>query len=43
MSTEKSMKIPKEYSESVYRRRTYNTMAKGKNTKAQIMIYKTYT
>ena len=27
----------------VYRRRTDNTMAKRKSTKAQTMIYKTYT
>jgi hypothetical protein len=30
-------------SESVYRRRTDNTMAKRKSTKGQTTIYKTYT
>jgi hypothetical protein len=39
-SCKKSLKIPKEQSESVYRRRTYNTMAKRKSTKGQTMIYK---
>jgi hypothetical protein len=34
--------IPKGQSESVYRRRTDNTMAKRKNTKGQTTIYKTY-
>jgi hypothetical protein len=29
-------------SESVYQRRTDNTMAKRKNTKGQTTIYKTY-
>jgi len=29
----KSLKIPKAQSESVYRRRTYNTMVKRKSTK----------
>jgi len=38
----KSLKIPKEQSETVYRRRTDNTMAKGKSTKGQTTIYKTY-
>jgi hypothetical protein len=39
----KSLKIPKGQSESVYRRRTDNTMAKRKSTKGQTTIYKTYT
>jgi hypothetical protein len=43
ISTEKSLKIPKGQSESEYRRRTDNTMAKRKNTKGQTTIYKTYT
>jgi len=38
----KSLKIPKRQSESVYRRRTDNTMAKRKCTKGQTTIYKTY-
>jgi hypothetical protein len=38
----KSLKIPKGQSESVYRRRTDNTMAKRKSTKGQITIYNTY-
>jgi len=33
--------IPKGQSESVYRRRTDNPMAKGKRTKIQTAIYKT--
>ena len=37
----KSLKIPKGQSESVYRRRTENTMAKRKSTKGQTTIYKT--
>ena len=37
----KSLKIPKGQSESVYRRRTDNTMAKRKSTKGQTTIYKT--
>jgi len=37
------LKIPKWQSESVYRRRTDNTMAKRKSTKWQTKIYKTYT
>jgi hypothetical protein len=37
----KSLKIPKGQSESVYRRRTDNTMVKRKITKGQTMIYKT--
>jgi hypothetical protein len=41
-STKKSLKIPKEQSESV-NRRTDNTMTKRKNTKGQTTIYKTYT
>jgi hypothetical protein len=36
----KSLKIPKGQSESVYRRKTDNTMAKRKNTKGQTTIYK---
>ena len=36
----KSLKIPKEQSESVYRRRTDNKMAKWKRTKGQTTIYK---
>jgi hypothetical protein len=34
----KSLRIPKGKSESVYRRRTDNTMVKRKNTKGQTMI-----
>ena len=37
------MKIPKGQSESVYRRKTDNTIVKRKSTKGQITIYKTYT
>ena len=37
----KSLKIPKGQSESVYRRRTDNTIAKRKSTKGQTTIYKT--
>ena len=40
--TRKSLKIPKGQSESVYRRRTDNTMAKRKGTKGQTTIEKTY-
>jgi ribosomal protein S7 len=36
----KRLKIPKAYSESVYRRRTNNAMAQGKISKAQSIIYK---
>jgi len=36
-------KIPKTLSESIYRRRTNNIMAKRKITKGQTTIYKTYT
>jgi hypothetical protein len=36
------LKIPKGQSESVYRRRTDNTMAKGKSTKGQTTINKIY-
>jgi hypothetical protein len=36
---EKSLKIPKEYSEFAYRRRTDNIIAKRKNTKRQTTIY----
>jgi hypothetical protein len=36
----KGLKIPKGWSESVNRRRTDNTMAKGK---VQTTMYKTYT
>jgi hypothetical protein len=39
----KSLKIPKGQSESVYRRRTDNTMVKRTSTKGQTTIYKTYT
>ena len=38
----KSLKIPKGQSESVYRRRTDNTMAKRKSSKGQTTINKTY-
>jgi hypothetical protein len=38
----KSLTIPKGQSESVYRRRTDNTMAKRKRAKGQTTIYKTY-
>ena len=38
----KSLKIPKGQSESVYRRRTDNTMAKRKRTKGQTTINKVY-
>jgi hypothetical protein len=38
----KNLKIPKGQSESVYRRRTDNTMAKIKSTKGQTTINKTY-
>jgi hypothetical protein len=38
----KSLKIPKGQSETVYRRRTDNTMAKRKSTKWQTTIDKTY-
>ena len=38
----KSLKIPKGQSESVYRRRTDNNMAKRKSTKGQTTINKTY-
>ena len=44
--TEKTLQIPMEYSESVYRRRTDNILAnikKLKNTKGQTTIYKAYT
>ena len=40
--TMKSLKIPKGQSESVYRIRTDNTMAKRKSTKGQTTINKTY-
>ena len=40
--TMKSLKIPKGQSESVYRIRTDNTMAKRKSTKGQTMINKAY-
>ena len=39
----KSLKIPKGQSESVYRRRIGNTMAKRKSTKGQTTIQNTYT
>ena len=38
----KSLKISKGKSETLYRRRTDNTMAKRKSTKGQTMIDKTY-
>jgi hypothetical protein len=38
----KSLKISKMKSESVYRRRTDNTVTKRKSTKGQTTIYKTY-
>ena len=38
----KTLKIPKGQSESVYRRRTDNTIAKGKSTKGQTTISKPY-
>ena len=38
----KNLKIPKGQSETVYRRRTDNTMAKRKSTKGQTTIDKTY-
>ena len=38
----KSLKIPKGQSESVYRTRTDNAMAKRKSTKGPTTIYKTY-
>ena len=41
-NSKKNLKISKRQSESVYRRRTDNTMAKRKSTKGQITIYKTY-
>jgi hypothetical protein len=37
------LKIPKGKTESVYRRRTDNTIAKRKSTKGQTKIHKTYT
>ena len=39
----KSLKIPKELSESINWSSTDNTMAKRKSTKGQTTIYKTYT
>jgi hypothetical protein len=42
IEAKKSLKIPKGQPESVYRRRTDNTMAKRKSTKGQTTIYKTY-
>jgi hypothetical protein len=38
----KSLKMPKGQSESVYQRRTDNTMAKKKSKKGQTKIYNTY-
>jgi hypothetical protein len=38
----KSLKIAKWQAESIYRRRTDNTMAKKKSTKGKTTIYKTY-
>ena len=40
--SKKILKIPKGQSESVYRRRKENTMAKRKTTKGQTTIYKAY-
>jgi hypothetical protein len=40
-NAKKSLKIPKEQSESVDRKRTDDTMAKTKSTEGQTMIYKT--
>jgi hypothetical protein len=42
MFCKKSLKIPKGQSESVYRRRTDNTMAKRKSTKGQTTINNAY-
>jgi hypothetical protein len=42
VNAKKCLKIPKEQSESIYRRRTDNTMAKRKSTKEQTTIYKAY-
>jgi hypothetical protein len=42
-NNKKSLKIPKGQSETVYQRRTDNTMAKRKSTKGQTTIYKAYT
>ena len=42
IKNKKSLKIPKGQPDSVYRRRTDNTMAKRKSTKGQTTIYKTY-
>ena len=42
VSKYKGLNIPKGQSESVYRRRIDNTMAKRKSTKGQTTIYKTY-
>jgi len=38
----KNLKILKGQSESIYQKRTDNTMAKIKSTKGQTTIYKTY-
>ena len=38
----KNLKIPKGQSESVYRRKTDNTMAKRKSNKGQRTIYNTF-
>ena len=43
MYSKKSLKILKGQSESIYRRKTDNRMAKRKRTKGQTTIYKTYT
>ena len=40
LTFKKSLKIPKGQSESVYRRRTDNTMAKRKSTEGQTTIHK---
>ena len=41
-SHKKGLENPKGQSEFVYRRRTNKIMAKGKSTKGQTTIYKTY-
>jgi hypothetical protein len=42
LAIKKSLNIPKGQSESVYLRRTYNTMVKRKRTKGKTTNYKTY-
>jgi hypothetical protein len=41
-NNKKSLKIPKEQTEAIKRRRTNNTIVKRKSTKGQTTIYKTY-